>query len=245
MSVIRLKIRRQDHPNSSPYWESVEVKLKPLMTVHSALQSIKQWPVNSEAGAITPVVWDANCLEGQCGTCTMLINGRVGLACQTRLDGLDEPVRIEPLTKFPILRDLSVDRKKISQHLRVMKAWNLLDGYYSTKSHIQLTQDQEDSNHLLSACMACGACLEVCPQYNEHSSFVGPMSLVQLDRFENHPNRKTTDGGRDVVLSVRGVEGCQNTQNCVKVCPVHLPITTSIAKLKRRATKLFFKTIFG
>jgi succinate dehydrogenase / fumarate reductase iron-sulfur subunit len=52
-----------------------------------------------------------NCKAGKCGSCSAEINGRPKLMCMTRLNTLDlnEPVTVEPMRAFPLIKDLVTD----------------------------------------------------------------------------------------------------------------------------------------
>src|SRR3979409_1604498 len=61
-----------------------------------------------------------NCKAGKCGSCSAEINGTPRLMCMTRLNDLDlhEPVTVEPMQTFPLIRDLVTD---VSWNFRVKK----------------------------------------------------------------------------------------------------------------------------
>jgi succinate dehydrogenase / fumarate reductase iron-sulfur subunit len=42
-----------------------------------------------------------------------------------------------------------------------------------------------------------------------------------------------------------GIEGCGNSQNCVRSCPKGIPLTTSIAAMNADTTKHMFKKWLG
>jgi len=48
----------------------------------------------------------------------MIINGVPKLACGSRLNTLKNPVKIEPLRKFPAIADLTVDRSIMFENLK-------------------------------------------------------------------------------------------------------------------------------
>ncbi|HXZ39980.1 MAG TPA: 2Fe-2S iron-sulfur cluster-binding protein, partial [Terriglobales bacterium] len=121
-SVI-IKIRRQAHPKDKPHWEEFELAYKPGMNVISCLMDIAANPVTRDGKATTPIFYDSNCLEEVCGSCAMLINGRARMACSALVDQLDKPIRLEPFSKFPVVRDLAVDRQVIFENLKAVKAW--------------------------------------------------------------------------------------------------------------------------
>src|ERR1700739_3588362 len=103
-SVI-IKIKRQNTPNSKPYWEEFELPYKSGRNVTSALMEIAANPVTRDGKKTTPITYDSNCLEEVCGSCAMLVNGKARMACSALPGNLVQPVTIEPMTKFPIVRD--------------------------------------------------------------------------------------------------------------------------------------------
>lgn len=107
---IIVKIKRQLTPDARASWEEFEIPYKPNMNVTSALMEIAANPVTRDGKQTTPVTYDSNCLEEICGSCAMLINGRARMACSSLLDHLDQPIKLEALSKFPVVRDLAVDR---------------------------------------------------------------------------------------------------------------------------------------
>src|SRR6266481_6172291 len=107
---VVIKIKRQDTPNGKAYWDEFELPYKPNMNVISALMDIAANPVTRDGKKTTPITYDSNCLEEICGSCAMLINGKARMACSALLDNLDQPIKLEPFSKFPVVRDLSVDR---------------------------------------------------------------------------------------------------------------------------------------
>ena len=77
------------------------------------------------------MTWDAACLEEVCGSCTMNINGKVRMACSALIDKLEQPITLEPMRKFPLVRDLAVDRTRMFEALKRVKAWIQLDGTHN------------------------------------------------------------------------------------------------------------------
>src|SRR5213595_886790 len=114
--VVIIKIRRQAAPKSQLYWEEFSLPWKPGMNVISAMMDIAANPVTKDGKPTTPIAYDSNCLEEICGSCAMLINGKAKMACSALVDRFEQPITVEPLSKFPLVRDLSVDRG-------VLKIW--------------------------------------------------------------------------------------------------------------------------
>ena len=128
--TVRLDIKRQNNPNSEPYREEFELRWRPGMNVISALMDIAIDPVDRRGKRTMPIAYDSNCLEEVCGSCAMRINGRGAMACSSLIDKLEQPIRLEPLSRFPVIRDLTVDRSVLFENLKQVKAWVPIDGTY-------------------------------------------------------------------------------------------------------------------
>src|ERR1035437_8243393 len=115
---VRLNNQRQDNPNSKYYWEGFDLRWRPGMNVISALMSIAMDPLDRHGRQTMPVTYDSNCLEEVCGSCAMRINGRAAMACSSLIDKLEQPIRLEPLSRFPVVRDLAVDRRVLFENLK-------------------------------------------------------------------------------------------------------------------------------
>ena len=245
-STIQLRIRRRDDPKSESYWEEFEIPYRPSMNVISCLMEIQKRPVTAKGEKTTPVVWDAACLEEVCGSCSMVINGKVRQACSTLIDQLHQPITIEPMSKFPCIRDLRVDRQVMFDNLKKVKAWIPIDGTHNLGPGPRVSPADQQVGYELSRCMTCGCCIEACPQINPRSGFVGAAILSQVRLFNMHPTGQLNAAERlDAVMGNGGLEDCGNAQLCVEVCPKKIPLTTSIAVLERDATKRTFKKLLG
>src|ERR1039458_3080329 len=95
--TFTVRVLRQDLPGKQGYWNAFQVEHEPDMNVISALQKIAESPVTADGRNVAPVVCECNCLEEVCGSCTMVINGRVRQACSALIDTLlnDNPDGIE------------------------------------------------------------------------------------------------------------------------------------------------------
>src|SRR5208337_4417399 len=113
-STVTLRIRRQDGPGQPSRWEEFAVPRRPNMNIISCLQYIAAHPTTTDGKSTTPVVYDSGCLEEVCGACTMVINGRARQSCSALVDKLaaGRPITLEPMGKFPLVRDLFVDRSR-------------------------------------------------------------------------------------------------------------------------------------
>ncbi|WP_010303653.1 succinate dehydrogenase iron-sulfur subunit [Kurthia senegalensis] len=244
--TIVVKIKRQDGPDATPRWEEFEVPYRPNMNVISVLMKVRENPVTRDGKKTTPVAWNMNCLEEVCGACSMVINGRPRQSCSALVDQLTQPLSLEPMSTFPIVRDLQVDRSRMFDSLKKVKAWVPIDGSYDLGEGPRLPERKREWAYELSKCMTCGVCLESCPNVNDHSSFMGPAPLSQARLFNTHPTGAMIKDERlNAIMGDGGLANCGNSQNCVQACPKGIPLTTSIASLNRAATVQMFKNFFG
>src|SRR4249920_2356484 len=171
--TVRFKIKRQPTPDAKSYWEEFELAWQSGMNVISSLMKIARNPVTRDGKKSTPITYDSNCLEEVCGSCAMLINGRARMACSALLDKLEQPIRLEPFSKFPVVRDLATDRSVLFENLKAVKAWVPIDGSYDLGSGPRMTMQEQEEAYPLSRCISCCCCMEACPQFNEDTGFVG------------------------------------------------------------------------
>jgi succinate dehydrogenase / fumarate reductase iron-sulfur subunit len=244
-TTIDLRIRRQDVPSAAPRWEEFSLPYRAGMNVISCLMDIRKRPVTRDGKTTTPVQWDSSCLEEVCGACTMRINGRPRQACTALIDQMpDGAITLEPLTKFPVVRDLVVDRKPMFEALKQVQAWIPIDGTYDLGPGPKLPATVAAEAYLFSRCMTCGCCMEACPQYNDRSDFIGPAPIAQVRLFNAHPTgAMNADDRLDAIMGSGGLSDCGNAQNCVEACPKEIPLTEAFGELGRQTTLLWLKRL--
>jgi succinate dehydrogenase / fumarate reductase iron-sulfur subunit len=187
----------------------------------------------------------------------MVINGRVRQSCSCLIDQYapreGDTITLEPMSKFPVVRDLMVDRQRLFGALIRIKAWSPIDGTYDLGPGPRSTPDHQQMRYKLSECMSCGCCLEACPQYHLEpdepawgTTFIGAHAISQARLFNEHPTGKVLAGSRlDTLQGRGGISDCGNAQNCVQVCPKEIPLTESIGAIGRALTVHSFKKFFS
>lgn len=249
---VVFKIQRCDGPGKPSYWNEFKIEIPANSNIISCLKQIAAEPVTTDGKRVTPIVWDSGCLEEVCGSCTMVINGKVRQSCSCLIDDYapleGDVITLEPMSKFPVIRDLWVDRSRLFHNLKRVKAWVPIDGTYNAGHGPKESPQQQETRYTLSTCMSCGCCLEACPQFNQipdqgdaakneaawNKGFIGAHAISQARLFNLHETGKRLAGDRlEVLASEGGVTDCGNAQNCVKVCPKKIPLTESIAAMGR------------
>jgi len=234
---VVLRIRRQGSPEAQPYWEEYHLPYRPYLNVITCLQEIRKTLRTFDGRPSLPIAWESSCLEEVCGICTVVINGRVRQACSALVDQLAQPITLEPMRKFPLVRDLVVDRSSMFESLKRVKAWVPLQDTRDQGPGPKILPKDQQINYVLSRCFSCGACLEVCPQVNEKNNFVGAAIVSQARLFNRHPIGKEIKLERLKALTREGgIEDCGNAQNCLEICPKEIPLVDSIAEVNREIT---------
>ncbi|USO00394.1 MAG: succinate dehydrogenase iron-sulfur subunit [Phycisphaeraceae bacterium] len=256
MRTVHFRIKRCDGPGKPSRWESFNVPIPANSNVISCLQWIAANPTTADGKATTPVVWESSCLEEVCGACTMVINGKVRQSCSCLIDEYapndGDTVTLEPMSKFPVIRDLWVDRTRMFAALKRVKAWVPIDGTYSLGAGPMEGPRASETRYKLSECMTCGCCMEACPQYHLQAdpagwetSFIGAAPISQARLFNDHGTGKQLKSERlEALMGPGGINDCGNAQNCVQVCPKEIPLTESIGAIGRAATVEAFRRFF-
>ena len=154
--MVKIEILRQDTEGGASRTEKFSIPYRHGMNVISALMEIQKNPVTEDGKKTTPVAWDMNCLEEVCGACSMVINGRPRQSCSALIDQLTEPIRLEPMKTFPVVRDLQVDRSRMFNALKKVKAWVPIDGTYDLGEGPRMPERKRQWAYELSKCMTCG-----------------------------------------------------------------------------------------
>lgn len=233
------------------YFEEFELPLTPFLNITTALLQIQKHPVNKSQEKVTPVAWEQGCLEEVCGSCTLLINGRPRQGCTALVHKIlaetaSNVITLAPLTKFDLIKDLVVDRQPMFESLKKVRAWVDVDDSSDRGYGPKVSPSIQETRYELSTCMTCACCLEVCPQVNEHTKFMGAAAISQVRLFNADPIGKLQKEDRlRSLMQEGGIADCGNAQNCVAVCPKLIPLTESINLMQKEVNKQAIKDIFS
>jgi succinate dehydrogenase / fumarate reductase, iron-sulfur subunit len=206
------------------------------MVVLDAIHQIQA----TQAGDLA-VRW--NCKAGKCGSCSAEVNGTPRLMCMTRLNTLNllEPVTVEPMRAFPLLKDLVTD---VSWNYAVKKTIKPFEPRPPDAPDGTWRMQQKDVDRVqeFRKCIECFLCQDVCHVLRDHQlhdKFIGPRFLTYAAALEMHP-LDAVDRVQEL-KDVHGVGLCNITRCCTKVCPEHITITeNAIIPLKERVVDRFY-----
>ena len=222
------KIRRfNPEKDGVPYYEEYSLDVPEGMTVLEALLRLQAEQDGSLAFRYA-------CRGAVCGSCAMLINGHVDLACRSQVRGLGaETITVEPLPNLPVLKDLVVDMEPFFDKNRAVQPW------------LQPTEPAPERERLVDPvqwaeaepytnCILCASCYGVCPAVERDPGYLGPAALAKHYRFLADVRDVADDARVALVDGEQGVWGCDMVWNCVEVCPKGVPPTQGIGKTRAR-----------
>ena len=162
-----------------------------------------------------PILWECSCLQKKCGACAMVIDGIPRLACDVKLADCKETIRLEPLRKFPVVADLTVDRTVMQDNLRAIRLW-LTD-------QAAMRDKAMDTAYEASRCLQCGCCLEVCPNFYAGGSFTGMASAIPFSRLlAELPVSQRKEAAK--LYTGRFYNGCGKSLACRNICPAGIDV---------------------
>jgi succinate dehydrogenase / fumarate reductase iron-sulfur subunit len=173
MTSAAFKVWRSD--DAGGHFTDYSVDVVPGMVVLDAIHQIQA----TQAGDLA-VRW--NCKAGKCGSCSAEVNGTPRLMCMTRLNTLNllEPVTVEPMRAFPLLKDLVTD---VSWNYAVKKTIKPFEPRPPDAPDGTWRMQQKDVDRVqeFRKCIECFLCQDVCHVLRDHKlhdKFIGPRFLT-------------------------------------------------------------------
>ncbi|MBR1443555.1 MAG: succinate dehydrogenase [Firmicutes bacterium] len=210
---VRIDVLRQKNPLEKSYVQSFEYEYEDKSTtVAKALSDINKQDIikDTEGQKADKIRWECSCMQKKCGACAMRINSLPSLACDKRLSELGNIIKLEPLKKFPVIADLTVDRSVMFEALKTAKVW--------FEKNAQPNERRTETVHEASRCLQCGCCLEICPNFAADMRFKGFAAAVPLTRLIAEASE---DEKKRIFASysMYFYEGCGKSLACRDICP--------------------------
>ncbi len=214
---ITVRIKRQNSFEAEAFYQTILRDCDAETNIATLLREINAEEILDIDGIpVGEIAWECSCLQKKCGACAMRINGMPRLACDTKIGDLkSKTVTLEPLKKFPVVRDLIVDRSVLRENLIALHNWLESEATKSRKT-VDLAYDA-------SRCIQCGCCLEVCPNFTAGESFFGAAAFVPASRILSQlPNGKKNDLVQEYGKHI--YNGCGKSLSCHDICPVGIDV---------------------
>ncbi|MEA2515032.1 MAG: fumarate reductase iron-sulfur subunit [Thermomicrobiales bacterium] len=174
-----------------------------------------------------------SCRVGMCGTCTVRLDGRPVLACQTRLLPDQDGIRLDPLAGLPVVRDLIVDMTPFFDEWARVKPYLVPRPELTEPAKIEPDTPERQVIDPALDCITCGACYAGCGIAGYQRDFLGPaalnraMVLIADSRDAEREERLRAVTGAD------GAWRCRYIHACTAVCPKGLDPAGAIRRLRR------------
>jgi succinate dehydrogenase / fumarate reductase iron-sulfur subunit len=227
---VKLKIKRfNPEQDSQPQWREYAVEVEPTDRVLDALHAVK-WHHDGS------LAFRRSCAHGICGSDAMMINGRNRLACKVLIRELSQPIVIEPMRGFAVVKDLVVEMTGFFEKYKAIKPYLIAQAPPPEQERRQSPKERERFDDT-TKCILCGACTTSCPSFWANHEYLGPAAIVQAHRFL-FDSRDQGGQERLAVLNQRsGVWRCRTIFNCTDACPRGINVTKAIGQVKKLLVK--------
>jgi fumarate reductase iron-sulfur subunit len=221
---------------NEPRFQRYDIPYRPDWVVLDALNYIKDHVDGS-------LSYRWSCRMGVCGSCGMMVNGE--LTCATFLKNYyPNPIRVEPLAHFPVIRDLVINLDDFIHKMSEVKAW-LIPKEEKPISEGEYLQTPAELAHYkqFSMCINCMLCYAACPVYGLEPAFIGPAAIALAQRY----NLDSRDGAKEqraqMISSSEGVWECTFVGQCSVVCPKHVDPAGAIQQAKVENTVDWYQSV--
>lgn len=231
------KILRYDalDPSVEPYFQSYRVRVIPGLTILMVLLRIR----DEIDGTLA---FRSSCRSAVCGSCAMVINGKIDLACRTQAGSFGtNTIILEPLPNMEIIKDLVVDMTPFWIMYEKVKPYLIRNSADPGKEIPQTEEDRKKIDQYVN-CILCASCYGACPVLARNPDYVGPAAFAKLERFMLDSRDERPDEFLESVNNDKGVWGCDTILRCIDACPKDVRPTDSIVGLRKQLVR---HTIFG
>lgn len=242
-----LKVWRQNDSESDGDFQ--DYTIDDVSPDSSFLEMLDQLNEELLAEGSEPIVFDHDCREGICGTCSLTINGyphgknQSTTTCQLHMREFEdgESITIEPFRadSFPIVRDLMVDRSAFDEIIRAGGYVSVRTGSAPDGNSLPVQKEVADIAMDAAACIGCGACVASCK--NASAMLFTSAKLAHLNSLpQGQPEKDNRVIGMVEKMDTLGFGACRNYGECSAACPKDIPLDF-IAKMNRDYAKAKIK----
>lgn len=231
------KILRYDatEPSAEPYFQSYKIRVIPGLTILMVLLRIR----DEIDGTLA---FRSSCRSAVCGSCAMVINGKIDLACRTQAGSFStNTIILEPLPNMEIIKDLVVDMAPFWIMYEKVKPYLIRKSSDPDKEIPQTEEDRKKIDQYVN-CILCASCYGACPVLARNPDYIGPAAFAKLERFMLDSRDERPEDFLENVNDEKGVWGCDTILRCIDACPKDVRPTDSIVGLRKQ---LLRHKIFG
>jgi len=239
-AAYTFKILRSDRkrPDERPRFQTYRVKVIPGLTVLAVLNRIR----DEIDGTLS---FRSSCRSAVCGSCAMVINGKIDLACRTQVASFGtNTIILEPLPNMEIIKDLVVDMTPFWRMYEKVRPW-LVRQAEDPGKEIEQSEEERSRIDQFVNCILCACCYGACPVITRDPEYLGPAALAKLERFILDSRDERPEDFLDTVNDERGVWGCDTVLRCIEACPKDVRPTDSIVGLRKALVKKKARQLLG
>lgn len=232
--ILRYDIRE---PEVEPHFASYRIKVISGLTILMVLLRIR----DEIDGTLS---FRSSCRSAVCGSCAMVINGKIDLACRTQVAAFESnTIILEPLPNLDVIKDLFVDLTPFWNMYEKVKPY-LIRKSPDPEKEIQQSEDERKRIDQYVNCILCASCYGACPVLARNPDYIGPAALAKLERFMLDSRDERPEDFLETVNDDKGVWGCDTILRCIDACPKDVRPTDSIVGLRKQLVrnKLFGKS---
>ena len=239
--TMQLEIfRYRPEKENEPTFQTFEVPFREDWVVLDAINHIKD-----EIDGTLSYRW--SCRMGVCGSCGMMINNVPKLSCAAFLkDYYPDKIRIEPLTGFPVERDLIFEMDDFMTKLTEIQPYIIRkEGEEKPLDEGEYLQSPAELAHFkqYSMCINCMLCYAACPVYALDSTFIGPAAIALGQRYNMDSRDQGRDSRQELIASHEGIWEGTFVGECSAGCPKDVDPAAAIQRAKVSSTVDWFKDI--
>ncbi|MFB3890268.1 MAG: succinate dehydrogenase/fumarate reductase iron-sulfur subunit [Candidatus Bathyarchaeia archaeon] len=229
---VKLKIFRLDPKrDAEPHYDTFTIEAKPTDRLLDCLNRIR-WEQDGS------LAYRMSCGHGICGSDGLTINGVSALACQKLVRDYDvtKEILVEPLSVFPVVKDLVVDMEPFFQREKQVHPPGdiRLAQAEPGKEHLQTIEERSRFDDDIK-CIMCACCVAACPvNQKEDPEYVGPAAIVRAHRYIFDSRIADALERLHIMDKPHGVWSCKTYFKCTQVCPKGIKVTQHIWETKRR-----------
>ncbi|HPY34421.1 MAG TPA: succinate dehydrogenase iron-sulfur subunit [Smithellaceae bacterium] len=234
------KILRYDakEPAKEPCFASYKIKVIPGLTVLGMLLRIR----DEIDGTLS---FRSSCRSAICGSCAMVINGKIDLACRTQVAIFEtDTIVLEPLPNFEVIKDLVVDMTPFWEIYEKIQPYLIRKTEDSGKEILQSEKDRKKIDQFVN-CILCACCYGACPVLNRDGNYAGPAAMAKLQRFSLDSRDERSADALELFNNETGVWGCDTIFRCIDACPKDVRPTDGIVGLRKTLLKNKAKRLLG
>jgi succinate dehydrogenase / fumarate reductase iron-sulfur subunit len=239
-SAYTFKILRYDakEPDTKPRFATYRISVLPGLTVLAVLLRIR----DEIDGTLA---FRSSCRSAVCGSCAMVINGKLDLACRTQVAVFNtDTIILEPLPNFEVIRDLVVDMTPFWQMYDKIQPYLIRKGPDPEKEIPQSEAERQRFDQYVN-CILCACCYGACPVLAREPDYIGPAAAAKLERFALDSRDERPAGSLNIVNDEKGVWACDTMFRCIDACPKDVRPTDAIVGLRQALVKHRFQKLLG